>query len=517
MTDPCTYNFADLWESVAAAVPQRTALVCDDRRQTFAALEDRSSRVAAVLAHRAVGPGDFVGVQMRNSIEHVEVLLALYKLRAVPVNVNFRYVAEELRAVFDHIGLVGVVHDPDVAAAAEAGAAGCSAPPWTLAADALAGLVDASSPGSPVTRSNDDPYVICTGGTTGRPKAVVWRMEDAFFACLGGGDPTGALGPVAAPQDVPGRIVDGYAFLALAPLIHAAGLWPTLRWLLAGSKVVLLPRFDAEAAWDAVESEGVTSLNVVADAMALPLLDALRERPRELGSLRAVGTSGAPMSPSMKERLAATLPGVILRDIFGSSETGSQGWSTYDPDELGPASFHLIDTVLVDPASGIPVDPGSPGEGLVARRDRVPLRYHNDPEGSARTFMSIAGRRHALTGDLGRYEPDGRIVVIGRGSLCINSGGEKIHPEEVEGALHAHPGVRDTVVVGEPDPRWGQRVVALVEVEPGHRFDEMELEAHCRGVLAPYKVPRRFVRVPQVERTAVGKPDYRWAERVATT
>jgi acyl-CoA synthetase (AMP-forming)/AMP-acid ligase II len=513
-----TFNFADLWELVCAAVPQRTAVVCGERHCSFAELDDRAARLATWMKDRGVGPGTFVGVHMRNAIEYVEATLAAYKLRAVPINVNYRLLEAELVHLYLDSGLVGVIHDRDLATRIHTVQYAAPDLSWTLCRGAeYAAAIVASPPLNPSGgRSGDDPYVLYTGGTTGKPKGVVWRMEDAFFACVGGGDPTANLGHIGRPEQIVERIHEGYAFLPAAPLIHAAGMWTTLRWLLAGAKVVLLPNFSPTEIWTAVAVERVTVMNIVGDAMARPLLDALAvSHHLDLSCLRTIASGGAPLSPAIRARLLGALPRLTVKDSYGSSETGVHGWSVHTTDSADQPRFTVTDTVVLDGDSLAELPAGSAQAGIVARRDRVPIRYHNDQTKSARTFLSLRGRRYALTGDLAHLEADGRLRLLGRGSQCINSGGEKVFPEEVEEVVRAHPGVLDAVVIGTPDPRWGQRVTAIVATVAGQSLTSTELRAHCHEAIAAFKVPKEVVFVDEIHRTAAGKPDYVWAAALA--
>ncbi|MCC5952626.1 MAG: acyl-CoA synthetase [Acidimicrobiia bacterium] len=534
------YNFADLWDAVAPRVADRTALVCGDDRRTYAELADRVSRLAGWLQARDVERGDFVGVHLTNGIEYLETMLACFSIGAVPVNVNFRYRSGELRHLYGDAGLVGTVIGrtyrplldeirPDLddlrwALDVDDGASVEVDTNWQEVTPYEDALATATALTEPPERSPDDLYVIYTGGTTGLPKGVVWRQEDAFFSCIGGGDPMRLLGPVSHPDEVLDRIVDGtFVFFPVAPLMHAAGQWTALSWLFAGGTVVLHPgSLDADAIWRACEREGVNVLAVVGDAVVRPLLDAWDEAGGyEVPSLISIGSGGAPLTPSLKDRLMDTLPNVGVVDGFGSSETGAQGAQRLEAGSTvdGVAAFtpYGDQTTVVDPATLERVVPGSGHVGLVARRGHIPLRYHQDPERTAATFVEVDGDRWVLTGDEATVADDGTITLLGRGSVCINTGGEKVHPEEVEAVLKGHEAVRDVVVVGAPDERWGQAVTAVVEPEQGTDLDADALVAHCRQHLAAYKVPRRVVTVPKVERTPAGKADYAWARTTATT
>jgi acyl-CoA synthetase (AMP-forming)/AMP-acid ligase II len=512
---PNSFAFADLWEAVSASVPSRTALVSGERRLSFVELDDRAARLAGWLAERGVGPGTYVGVQMRNRVEHVEAMLAGYKLRAIPVNINYRLGPAELRYLYSDCGLVGVLHDEGLGADVAAAVRGLPGVRWTLAAGEAYEHALTAAPVPPIPRSGDDVYALYTGGTTGNPKAVEWRMEDAFFACIGGGDPTAEHGPVAGPGELVERILLDRAFLPAAPLVHAAGMWTTLRWLLAGCKVVLLPRFAPAEIWDQVARERVTTMNIVGDAMARPLLAALSGGSQlDLACLQSIATGGAPLSPETRERLLVALPHLIVKESYGSSETGVHGWAVHSAARRA-TGFTTVDTVVLDPGTRHLLPAGSDQPGLVVRRSRVPLRYRGDEVKSAATFLTVDGQRCALTGDLAVINPDGTLRLLGRQSQCINSGGEKIHAQEVEQALRDHPDVGDAVVVGVADERWGQRVVAVVAPRPGSSPGEEELRVHCRTRLAGYKVPKRVLVVAAVQRTVAGKLDYRWANQVA--
>jgi acyl-CoA synthetase (AMP-forming)/AMP-acid ligase II len=521
-----SYNLADLWESVADAVPDRTAVVCGDRRLTYRELDERATRLAHWMRDRGLGPGQHVGCYLHNGTEYLEATLAAYKLRAVPINVNYRYVEDELAYLFDDADLVGVVHhdafSPRLAAIRDR----LTKLSWTLAVDGSAGgeyetALAAASPARDFgARNGDDHYVLYTGGTTGLPKGVVWRSEDAFFACLGGGDATRTMGAVSAPDELVRRIIDPVVFLPVAPLMHAAGLWTVFIWLFAGGRIVLLPgSLDAETVWRAVERERVNSLTVVGDPILRPLLDGwdkLDPKP-DISSLFNIGSGGAPLSASTRERAMATFPGVLVVDGYGSSETGIQGATRFDETTRSQprSTFSPSEATVLDEETLEPVAPGSGRVGKVARTGRIPLGYYNDPDKTARTFVTTAGHRWAVTGDMAVVEPDGTITVLGRGSQCINTGGEKVFPEEVEGVLRAHPDVYDVVVVGVADDRWGQRVVAVVQPGSGPAPDTGDLQAFCRASLAGYKVPKDVIVVDQVVRSPAGKADYRWAAQVA--
>ncbi|HEX6570098.1 MAG TPA: AMP-binding protein [Acidimicrobiales bacterium] len=529
---PHTFNMADVWEMAADAVPEREALVVGNRRRTYAQLEDRANRLANHLAGRGIGPGDHVALYLENCPEYVEAMLAAWKLRAVTINVNHRYVADELRYLLDNSDSVAVITQPSLRAIVAAVTGGLPRVRFTLTVgDEYDAALAAAAAGRPVVagRGDDDHYIIYTGGTTGLPKGVVWRHADAFYACIGGGDPMRLHGPVDRPEELPGRIAEHpVCYLPLAPMMHAAAQWTSLSWLFAGSKVVLMPgSLDPDAVWRAVAAEKVNLLTVVGDAVARPLLDAWDAAVTggegagyDASSLFSVSNGGAPMAAATRERIFATLPHVMVTDGFGSSEAGTQGaMRVAAGDRSAASSLVRFDqptkpTIVVD-AEGCEVVPGSGAVGQVLAGGRLPLGYYSDPAKTAATFVERDGERWLVTGDMATVGADGAIELLGRGSVSINTGGEKVFPEEVEGRLKAHPAVYDCLVVGVPDDRWGQVVAAVVQPVAGTSPALADLADHCRATLAGYKVPRRLVVVDAIVRSPSGKADYRWARATA--
>jgi 3-oxocholest-4-en-26-oate---CoA ligase len=524
-------NLADLFELVADEVPDAVAMVAGDRRLTYRQLDRRADRLAHHLAAAGVGPEDRVGLQLANGTEYVEGMLACFKVRAVPVNVNYRYVTRELEYLYADAGLVGlVVHRrfaPAAAGAVEA-MAGCRV---VLEVDdgtpsaGLGGDYEEALAGSPdgrdlPARSAGDRYCVYTGGTTGMPKGVLWRHDDIFLAAMGGGDPFASGNHITRPEELAERVLrPGVTALAIPPFMHAAGHWLAFSTLFGGGTVVTTPSggFDPVEVWRLVGTERVNAVVVVGDAMARPLLDALAADPHrfDLSTLMAVGSGGAVLSPSTKAQLADLLPGRIVADRFGSSETGQVGGEAPADDPFGPPRLRVDERTAVLDADLRPVVPGSGVIGHLARGGHVPLGYLGDPDASAATFVERDGTRWALPGDQATVAADGTITVLGRGSLCINTGGEKVFPDEVEAALKGHPAVADALVVGLADERFGQQVVALVQVRPGHDVGPDELSAHAHGLLTGYKVPRRYVFVEDIVRSPSGKPDYPNARAVA--
>jgi acyl-CoA synthetase (AMP-forming)/AMP-acid ligase II len=531
-------NIADLFESLADAIPERTALVCGDKRLTFAELDERATRMANALRARGVRAGDHVGLYLYNGAEFVESMLGAFKIRAVPININYRYVEGELSYLFENAKLVALVHQRELSAHAAAAAHGIASLKTFIAVadggeaantsidsvDYESALRAASAKREFDKRSGDDLYVIYTGGTTGMPRGVMWRHEDVFYAGLQGGRAGGE--PIANPEElavVAKQSEEPLTFLPAAPLIHGAAQWSVFIGLFGGGKVVLQPgrSFNAKIVCELIEREKVSTLTFVGDAMARPLVEALRApgAKYDTSSLFVIASAGAVLSDSVKDDLTTLLPNTMVLNSFGATETGHQGTTGAFPTEggvpSGRPSFFMDDsnTVLGDDMR--PLTPGSATIGKLARRGRLPIGYFNDPEKTAKTFVTIDGERWVVPGDLAMLEEDGRITVLGRGAVCINSGGEKIFPEEVESVLKAHPAVLDAVVVGIPDERWGQRVAAIVQPREGAAVTLAELEAFCRTRIAGYKVPRELTIVAEVVRHPSGKPDYRWASATA--
>jgi acyl-CoA synthetase (AMP-forming)/AMP-acid ligase II len=528
-TPPASFNFADVWEMAADALGDREALVCGEQRRTYAQLEERANRLAHHLTGLGVEVGDHVALYLENCPEYLEAMLACFKIRAVPINVNHRYVAGELRYLLDNSDAIGIVHGPGHADVVGAVRPDLPRVAWTLTVGPeYEAALAASSPARPDPdgRSGDDRYVIYTGGTTGLPKGVVWRQADAFFGCLGGGDPMRIQGEVASPEELPERISDGGPiYFTLAPLMHAAAQWTSFMWLFAGGTVILQDGpLDPTRVWDTVAREKPNMLTVIGDAVAKPLLDAWDAAGPghwDVSSLFAISNGGAPLSPGCKARILQRFPNVLVTDGFGSSEAGIQGSSRVSaadaPSTGGTVRFDRGSKPLVVlDVDDTPVEPGSGVVGRIATGGHLPLGYHKDPEKTAATFIELDGQRWLLTGDLAVVAEDGTIDLIGRGSTSINTGGEKVHPEEVEGVLHAHPSVADVLVVGVPDERWGSAVTAVVQLAPGATLTLDDVAAHCKEHLAGYKVPKRLVLVDTVVRSPAGKADYRWAVETAT-
>jgi acyl-CoA synthetase (AMP-forming)/AMP-acid ligase II len=522
------YNLADIFESLVDVIGDREALICGDRRLTYAQLEDRANRLARHFLSIGVQPGDHVGVQLYNCTEYVETMIACFKVRAVPVNVNYRYVEEELLYLFKDADLVALVHDTEFTGRINAVSAKApllrafisvgdgETPEGAVMFDDAIGAQDNIRDFGP--RSADDLYVIYTGGTTGMPKGVMWRHEDIFFAGMGGADPVGT--PVSSPEEVAERAVTrgSMVMFPVAPLMHGAAQLGTWIGFLMSSKVVLIRKFDAIDVIETSKREGANSLSIVGDAMARPIAEALAGplKGTELPSVFAISSAGAIFSQSVRDTLQELLPNVALMDNFGASETGFQGTGKAGSSPEAGLKFTVNErtTVLGDDLK--PIEPGSGTVGRVAQRGHVPLGYYKDETKTKESFVTIDGERWVLLGDAATIEADGTIAVLGRHSVCINTGGEKVYPEEVEAALKAHPAIYDTVVTGVPDERFGSRVTALVQIREEFTPPTLdELVEHCSTRVAKYKVPRLMFVVPEIRRSPSGKADYPWAAKLA--
>src|SRR5215470_11589206 len=495
-------NMADLFEHAVDTFPERIALICGDRQLTYTELEDEANRLAHHLAAQGVGPGDHVGLYARNSVETVETLLATIKLRAASININYRYVRDELAYHLRDADLSALVYDHDLGPVVDAVlspelprvAIGADVGEALSAGGALSfgeALSAASGARDFSPRSPDDIFIIYATGTTGRPKGVMWRHED-IWRTLGGGIDfiTGEPLEDEWAQSRQGAGGDGMVRMAPAPLIHGAAMVATLACLFSGDTAVIMPKFDPDAIWAAVQRHQVNVLSVIGDAMARPLMEALAAGAYDTSSLVSFNSTAALFSPAVKEAVVAALPNTFISEAIGSTETGFAGiaFLSADDEHRGGPTVTAGPDVIVLGDDNEPVGPGQVGR--LARGGHVPLGYYNDPVKTAAMFALVDGKRYAIPGDLARVEEDGSITLLGRGNTCVNSGGEKIFPEEVEGALKSHPDVFDALVIGVPDERLGQRVAALVQPRPGAAPDLAALQEHVRGQLAGYKVPR---------------------------
>src|ERR1700726_481577 len=527
-------NIADLAEHAIDAVPDRVALICGDDQLTYAQLEEKANRLAHYLLDQGVQKDDKVGLYCRNRNEIVIAMLGIVKAGAILVNVNYRYVEGELRYLFDNSDMVAVVHERQYSDRV------ANVLPDTPNVKTVLVVEDGSesdfqryggvefysaiAQGSPERdfgeRSADDIYLLYTGGTTGFPKGVMWRHEDIYRVLFGGTDfATGEfvkdehdLAKAAAANPPMTRY-------PIPPMIHGATQSATWMSIFSGQTTVLAPEFNADEVWRTIHDHKVNLLFFTGDAMARPLLDALmahqdKGNEYDLSSLFLLASTAALFSPSIKEKFLELLPNRVITDSIGSSETGFGGTSIVPknaPHSGGPRVAIDHRTVVLDD-DGNEVQPGSGVRGFIAKKGNIPVGYYKDEKKTAETFQTINGVRYAIPGDWALVEQDGPVTMLGRGSVSINSGGEKIYPEEVEAALKGHPDVFDALVVGVPDARYGQHVAAVVQARPGARPTLSGLDSFVRAEIAGYKVPRSLWLVDEVKRSPAGKPDYRWAK-----
>jgi len=527
-----TFNLADLFEAAVDAFGDREYLVANGERRTFAEMEARANRLAHFLSAHGIGPGDHVGIYSLNSVEWVETAWAVFKLRAVWININYRYVKDELRYLFTNADLVALVHQatygpqvtdllpdlPDLRLVVTIDDESGQPPPGGAVP-----YEEALASGSPerdfAPRSNDDHYILYTGGTTGMPKGVVWRHEDVFYALGGGVDPHTNT-RIERPEEMVAKGMGGQVtLLPIAPLMHGATQWSIMGQSFVGNRTILVPRFDPHEVWGLVESERANSIMITGDAMGKPLVEALDDpgASYDLSSLYAITSSAALFSAPVKDEFFKHLPNIMIIDAIGSSESGNNGMVTMDKDNTamksGPTVSVLGNTVVFDEDLTV-VAPGSGVIGKIARYGDIPVGYYNDPVKTAEAFIHVDGVRYVMPGDFATVEADGGITLLGRGSVSINSGGEKIFPEEVESAVRSHPDVFDAIVVGAPDDRWGQQVAAIIQPRPDRHPSLEDIQAHCREAIAGYKVPRQLHVVKTIVRSPSGKPDYRWAAEI---
>ena len=534
-----SHNIADLVEHTIDLVPERVALADDTRSVTYAELEDRANRLAHHLLDHGVQPGDKVGIYSRNTIEAVEAMVAVFKARAVMVNVNFRYVENELQYIFDNSDMVALIHErryTDRVSAVRPNTPKLKTvlvvndgteDQYPLATDSVeyeAALASSHGERDFGDRSPDDIFMIYTGGTTGMPKGVMWRQED-WWRVLGGGinfvtgeyiedewqqAKNGAGGPQMVRYPIP-------------PMIHGGSQAATFHSLFDGGKAIMLPEFNGHGVWQAIDRHNVNLIFITGDAMARPMLDALEAGHPETGesyqhsNLWAMASSAALFSPALKDKFMEHLPNTMITDSIGSSETGFGGLSVAakGATHTGGPRVKIDSATEVLDDDGNPVTPGSGQVGILARKGHIPLGYYNDPVKTAATFKEFNGTRYSIPGDFARVEEDGSVTMLGRGSVSINSGGEKIYPEEVEGALKCHPEVFDALVIGVPDERWGHRVAAVVQCRGAVRPTLEELRPVLAQEISSYKLPRSLWFVDEIKRSPAGKPDYKWAHAQA--
>ncbi len=540
------FSIAQVHEAVAAAIPEREAVVFRDRRITYGQLAERSRRLANALLARGLrvrkerealagheSGQDHLALYLYNGNEYYEGMLGAWKARVAPLNVNYRYVAEELRYLLGNARARAVVYHADFAPLLERVRADLpdlevllqvaddSGNPLLPGAEDYETVLAGASPQQPdVEPSPDDLYILYTGGTTGMPKGVLWRAADIYVAAMGGRKFDGSEFASLEEAVASARSGGNMRSLIGPPLMHGAAQWASFMMMGGGNTLILASdpkRLDPDDVFSTIERERATGLTIVGDAFARPLLDQLDRKRYDLSSLMIVGSGGATLSTGNKQAFIDKVPHLTVMDAIGSSETGAQG--------ANPSNKAMgVSTGSFRPGPGACVvsadldrvlEAGDEELGWFAQTGRVPLGYFGDAEKTARTFPVIGGVRYSVPGDRARWRADGVIEVLGRDSVTINSGGEKIFAEEVEHALKLHPDVYDAVVCGRPSERWGQEVVAIVKLREGAEAAEQDLLDECARHLARYKLPKAFVFRDEIARSPSGKADYRWAKEQA--
>lgn len=522
-------------DAIADVVPDRPMTTCGERRSTFAETALRTSRFASFLQHSGFGVHrprerlnrwecgqDRVALIMYNDL-YPDMVIGCLKARAVPVNVNYHYSPREVRELLEYVRPRGIVYHrslgerlaeallsvgAEVLVSIDDGSSVAQLPGAVALDEALSSAAAVQVAGSP-----DDLIMMCTGGTTGRPKGVLWRQSDMYVAAMAGADH-------ASVDEIRQKVRGGgQPWFAVSPLMHAAGMWTAFAAILNGLSVILYDnrtKLDPRSVWETAAREKVGMLTMVGDAYAGPLVAELRRGCYDLSALYAIGTGGAATNHKYKQALMECLPHVTVIDGYGSSESGNAAFGHSRHGTISE-TFELRDGVAVVSADRSRfLRPGEQEIGWVARTGRIPLGYYNDPETTERTFPEIDGQRVVIPGDRGTILDDGTLRLFGRDSQVVNTGGEKVFVEEIEEVLRAHPGVADALVVGRPSQRWGEEVVALVAVQPGHdHLGRDGLHDYCGSQLAHFKVPKEFIFVTQIERLGNGKPNYRWAKQAA--
>jgi fatty-acyl-CoA synthase len=532
------WSLAGVHDVVAAAVPNREMIVCGDVRRTYGDVLDRSRSLAAFLLGRGLGirreradlerwecGQDPVALVLHNCPEYLEAMYGAFRARAAPFNVNQHYRAGEITGLFADVGVRAVLYHRRYAPLVAAATGGLDVDVMLVDIDDGSGVEplpgsvayeDAAS--TPVTdplpeTSPDDLYLLCTGGTTGRPKAVLWRQGDIYVSGMSGRDGSTAEELAAAAA--------GWTlgpWYAVPPLMHGAAQWTAFSGLHCGATVLLhddSAGFDARAILELAERERAFLMSMVGDAYAHPIVDELRRRPYDLSSLLTIGIGGATTTAQHKEALVELIPSVTVMDGYGASETGGMAFGSTNRQGRAGSFSGAAGAAVTDADRTRFLEPGDDEVGWVARRGRVPLGYLGDREKTEATFPLVAGERVSIPGDRGRLLADGTIALLGRDSLVINTGGEKVFVEEVEAVLRSHPGIADALVVGRPSERFGNEVVAVVEPEPGVTVDPAEVREFVGAELARFKAPRAVAVVEHVQRHANGKADYAWAKEAA--
>lgn len=533
-------NIADFVEHSIDLNPDRIALLDKDREVTYAQFEKRANRLANYLRDSGVKPGDKVGIYCRNTIEAIEAMVAVFKARAVMVNVNYRYVENELQYIFENSDMSALVVERRYSDKVAGVLPNTPLVHTTVVVEDGTDLdysafdgtsyEEALSKGSPERnfgeRSADDLFMLYTGGTTGKPKGVMWRHED-WWRVLGGGTNfvTGELVEDEWALAKLGAENPAMVRFPIPPMIHGGAQAAVFHSLFGGGTLVMHPEFDGHEVWQVIDRHKVNLIFITGDAMARPMLDALVEgnpntgEPYDLSTLYVMASSAALFSPALKEQFLELLPNRLITDSIGSSETGFGGLNTVAKGfaHTGGPRVKIDGSTVVLDDEGNKVEPGSGKVGMLARSGNIPIGYYKDEAKTAETFKVIGNVRYAIPGDYATVEEDGTVTMLGRGSVSINSGGEKIYPEEVEGAIKAHPDVFDVLVVGVPDERFGQSVAAVIAARGSARPSVEDIAEAARKEIASYKLPRSLWFVDEIKRSPAGKPDYRWAKELTET
>ena len=537
------FNAADIFEGVVDRVPEREAVVYGSTRLTYKELDARSNKAANALKKLGIKKGSHIGIYAFNCIEWLEIMLGAYKLCAIPININYRYVEEELKYLIDNADIEAIFYQKQFSTklnnikndlpllkdfvCINDGTDSSDIVENNLDFEGL--IANESESRLIVERSGDDQYILYTGGTTGMPKGVVWRMEDVLMTLGGGIDAvTGERYPT--PEAFADKCLqDQTIALALAPFMHGGAQWQSFNSFFSGWKLVINDQasFDADYIWEIVAKEKVMNLTIMGDAMGRPLCDALPgalKKGLDLSSLFVFSSTASVFSPSIKDTILEYLPNLFLIDAVGSSETGATGVNIHTKDGKlkdsgGGPKFtkpNFSEILNLDTLEIIQPD-DTDTIGYLARKGHVPIAYYKDEEKSKKTFIEVNGERYSIPGDMAKYEEDGQMTLLGRGSVSINSGGEKIFPEEVEMALKAHPNVFDCLVVGVKDEKWGQKVVAVIQRRDENDLFLDELKESASKYIASYKMPKEIVFSEIIERAPSGKPNYQWAQNYANS
>jgi len=537
------FNAADIFEGVVDRVPDREAIVHGSTRLTYKELDARSNKAANALKKLGIKKGSHVGIYAFNCVEWLEIMLGAYKLCAIPININYRYVEEELKYLIENADMEAIFYHKQFSRKLENIKGQLPLLKSFICIndhsddeDAIEEsfefenlIINEDESRLKVQRSGDDQYILYTGGTTGMPKGVVWRMEDVLMT-LGGGIDAVTGEKYKTPEEFADKCFqDQTIALALAPFMHGGAQWQSFNAFFSGWKLIINDQisFDAGYIWEVVAKEKVMNLTIMGDAMGRPLCDALPkaiEKGLDLSSLFVLSSTASVFSATIKDTILEFLPNLFLIDAVGSSETGATGVNIHTKDGKlkdsgGGPKFTKPDFSEILNLDTKDIIPPSDTQtiGYLARKGHVPLAYYKDEEKSKKTFIEVNGERYSIPGDMAKYEADGQMTLLGRGSVSINSGGEKIFPEEVEMALKAHPNIFDCLVVGVKDDRWGQKVVAVIQRRKDIEMSLEEIKEVASKYIASYKMPKAIVFSELIERAPSGKPNYQWAQQYANS